>query len=86
MDLDGKEIKAVEKLVKAINIAVEQSPIVATNIAELRQMGFEPTLNIKLEIGLQEILHAAEDFSEAGGELRLTDDDLRVLRRMKIKI
>ena len=48
-------------------------------------MGFEPNLNLKLEIGLQEL---AEEFVEPETDLELdfTDDDLKTLRRMKIKV
>ena len=48
--------------------------------------GYEPHLNLKLEIGLQEITFTGQtgEFSE-NLELELTDEDVRTLRRMKIK-
>jgi len=50
----------------------------------LRKIGYEPNLTLKLEIGLQEI-GEVEDFAEEI-ELELTDEDLRTLRRMKIRL
>lgn len=87
MDFDGKQQEAVRELGKAINTAIEQSPTVADAIDYLRSIGFEPNLNLKLEISLQEI----EDFEPKGlpeeeTDLELTDDDLRTLQRMKIII
>jgi hypothetical protein len=85
MELDDKTKEAVRELGDAINAAVERSDRVADAIKHLREMGFEPNLTLKLEIGLQEI----NDDSEAAGqdvELELTDEDLHTLRRMKIRI
>ncbi|MDH3492875.1 MAG: hypothetical protein OEM82_04950 [Acidobacteriota bacterium] len=85
MELDGKEKLAVKELGNAVNTAIEQSPIVADAIDQIRRMGFEPNLNLKLEIGLQEL---EEEFVEAAEEIDLdfTEDDLKTLRRMKIKV
>jgi len=85
MELDGKEKLAVKELGNAVNTAIEQSPVVADAIDQIRRMGFEPNLNLKLEIGLQEL---AEEFVEPETDLELdfTDDDLKTLRRMKIKV
>ena len=85
MELGGKEKRAVRDLGDAVNMAIEQSPVVADAIDHLRRMGYEPNLNLKLEIALQEILGDPEELSE-DFELELTEDDLRTLRRMKIKI
>jgi hypothetical protein len=87
MELDRNEKLAVEELGNAINTAIEQSPTVAEAIEYLRGMGFEPTLNLKIEIGLQEI----PDFVEfktpvEEPDLELTEADLRTLQRMKIII
>ena len=84
MKLDGREKRAVNDLSEAINFAIEESPIVADAIEHLRNIGYEPNLNLKLEIGLQEILGGAEITEDIS--LELTEDDLRTLRRMKIKI
>jgi hypothetical protein len=56
----------------------------------LREIGYEPNLSLKLEIGLQEVrsdagFDDADEFPE-DLELDLTDEDLKTLRRMKIKI
>ena len=85
MELDGKEKLAVKELGNAVNTAIEQSPIVADAIDRIRRMGFEPNLNLKLEIGLEEL---AEDFVEPPEllEVEFTEDDLKTLRRMKIKV
>ena len=85
MELSKKEKRAVRELGDAVNVAIEQSEAVATAIENLRQMGFEPNLNLKLEISLQEILELSKDSSDKV-DLELTDDDLRTLNRMKIAI
>ena len=85
MALSGKENKAVQELSEAVNAAIEQSPVVADALENLRRLGYEANLNLKLEVGLQEIdeqpLEPVEEI-----ELELTEDDLRTLRRMKIRI
>lgn len=88
MELDGKEKLAVRELGNAVNAAIEQSPIVAEAIEYLREMGFEPNLNLKLEISLQEIpgFVPSEKLSEDEAHLELTKDDLRTLQKMKIII
>lgn len=87
MELDGKEKQAMQELGNAINTAIEQSPTVADAIEYLRGMGFEPNLNLKLEISLQEISEfvPTEEITEET-DLELTDEDLRTLQRMKIII
>ena len=86
MKLDDNGKKAVRELGDAINSAIEQNRRVSEAIELLRELGYEPHLNLKLEIGLQETGHGgSEDISE-DFELELTDEDLRTLRRMKIKI
>jgi len=87
MQLDETAKKAVQELGDAINSAVEKSERVINAIETLREIGYEPNLSLKLEIGLQEIISAAEktdDFAE-DFDLELTDEDLKTLRRMKIK-
>jgi anti-sigma regulatory factor (Ser/Thr protein kinase) len=84
MNLDENVKEAVQNLGNAINAAVEQSTVVRTAIDNLRELGFEPNLTLKLEIGLQEILENIENFSDEI-ELDLTDEDVKTLRRMKIK-
>lgn len=84
MNLNNDAKKAVRELGEAINSAVEKSSRVAEAIEILREIGYEPNLMLKLEIGLQEIANNKEDFHEEI-ELDLTDEDVRTLRRMKIK-
>lgn len=87
MELNGNEKQAVQELGNAINTAIEQSPTVAEAIEYLRRMGFEPNLNLKLEISLQEIPNfVAQPAEPVETDLELTDDDLRTLQRMKIII
>ena len=85
MELDKDAKKAVRELGDAINAAVEKSPRVSEAIESLREIGYEPNLTLKLEIGLQQIEAGFADFPE-DIELELTDEDVRTLRRMKIKI
>ena len=85
MELDEYEKNAVRELSESINLAIEKSSRVANAIRYLRELGYEPNLTLKLEIGLQEII---EDVDEEPQdiELELTDEDLRTLRRMKISL
>jgi hypothetical protein len=85
MELDEKGKRALRELSDAVNDAIERSPVVADAISRLREMGYEPNLNLRLEIDLQEIFDTFETIPEMA-ELHLTDDDLRTLQRMKIKI
>ncbi len=89
MELDGKEKLAVQELGNAINTAIEQSPTVADAIDYLRAMGFEPNLNLKLEISLEEITDFVQNEKlpeDEETDLELTAEDLRTLQRMKIII
>lgn len=85
MELDEQAKQAVRELGAAINKAIEKSSAVADAIERLREIGYEPDLTLKLEIGLREIGGGFDGFVE-DVELELTDEDLRTLRRMKIKI
>ncbi len=86
MELDQNAKDAVQSLGDAINAAVEQSFAVRDAIERLRELGYEPQLTLKLEIGLQETAGGAPDASSADdAELILTDEDMQTLRRMKIK-
>ncbi len=84
MELDETTKIAVKNLGNVINSAVEQSPAVHNAIETLREIGFEPNLMLKLEIALQEIKCDSDDF-DTEVELDLTDEDVRTLRRMKIR-
>ena len=86
MNLDENAKKAVHELGEAINSAIEKSPRVVNAIEQLRQIGYEPNLTLRLEIGLQEMIERLEKSEENEVELDLTDEDLKTLHRMKIKI
>ncbi len=85
MELDEYEKNAVRELSESINLAIEKSSRVANAIRYLRELGYEPNLTLKLEIGLQEIIEEADE-EPPDIELELTDEDLRTLRRMKISL
>ena len=85
MELDQKAKQAVRELGDAINNAVEKSSRVSDAIESLREIGFEPHLNLKLEIGLQEISLNPGSATTENFEFELSDEDLQTLRRMKIK-
>jgi hypothetical protein len=83
--MDEHTKKLAEDVGTAINESVQQSPSVAAAIERLREAGFEMELTLKLEIGLRP---QTEDESDATGSssFELTDEDLRILKSMKIKI
>ena len=85
MEMDEHTKKLAEEVGTAINDSVQQSPTVAAAIERLREAGFEMELTLKLEIGLRPHSDASRD-TETEGSLELTEEDLRVLRSMKIKI
>jgi len=83
IDDDAKEI--VREIGSAINESVEKSDKVAEAIERLREAGYEMELTLRLEIGLRP--HAGEEETEGDpATLDLTDEDLQVLQRMKIRI
>lgn len=93
IELNPEGQKAVKELGAAINSAVEKSSHVVAAIEHLREAGYELQLTLKLEIGVRE-LDSNEQFSDENDEdfereenvkFELTDEDLRTLRRMKIR-
>ncbi len=88
MELDKNAKEAVRELGDAINATVEKSVRVSEAINALRELGYEPNLTLKLEIGLHEIKRGDvhEDEFPEEIELDLTDEDVRTLRRMKIRL
>jgi hypothetical protein len=84
LEINDEAKQIVHELGTAINLAVEQSSQVAAAIARLREAGYEMELTLRLEIALRE--HDAEEATEEEAALELTDEDLRTLRRMKIRI
>ena len=87
MDINDEAKQIVHELGTAINSAVEKSSQVAEAIERLREAGYEMELTLRLEIALRE--HEAGEEEESTAEeaaLELTDEDMRTLRRMKIRI
>lgn len=83
IDDDAKEI--VREIGTAINESVENSSKVAEAIERLRDAGYEMELTLRLEIGLRP--HSGDEEGEArDATLDLTDEDVQVLQRMKIRI
>jgi len=82
IDDDAKEI--VRDIGTAINESVENSSKVAEAIDRLRDAGYEMELTLRLEIGLRP--HAGGDGEEKDTTLDLTDADVEILQRMKIRI
>ena len=83
--MDDHTKQLAEGVGTAINESVQQSPTVAAAIERLREAGFEMELTLRLEIGLRAQRDGESD-SESSGSLELTDEDMRVLQAMKIKI
>ena len=85
MELDDYVKELAEQVGTAINESVQDSATVAAAIERLREAGFDMELTLKLEIGLRP---QSEDGREesSNGALDLTEEDLRILRSMKIKI
>lgn len=85
MELDDYVKELAEQVGTAINESVQDSPTVAAAIERLREAGFDMELTLKLEIGLRP---QSDDEREpqSDGSLELTEEDVRILRSMKIKI
>jgi len=83
--MDDHTKKLAEEVGTAINDSVQQSPTVAAAIERLREAGFEMELTLRLEIGLRP-QREDETLGESTGTLELTDEDVRILQAMKIKI
>lgn len=82
IDDDAKEI--VRDIGTAINESVENSSRVAEAIERLRNAGYEMELTLRLEIGLRP--HSGDEAGDGETNLELTDEDVQVLQRMKIRI
>ena len=85
MELDDYVKELAEQVGTAINESVQDSASVAAAIERLREAGFDMELPLKLEIGLRP-QGEEEREQPTDGSLELTDEDLRILRSMKIKI
>lgn len=84
MEINDEAKQIVHDLGAAINLAVESSADVATAIERLREAGYEMELTLRLEIGLRP--HSNDEEPDMEAALSLTDEDLRTLRKMKIRI
>jgi len=84
MEMDEETKRLAEEVGTAINESVRDSPAVAAAIERLREAGFEMELTLKLEIGLRPQSGDEEHVYEPQGSFDLNDEDLRILRSMKI--
>lgn len=85
MEIDDEAKEIVREIGTAINDSVENSAKVAEAIERLRDAGYEMELTLRLEIGLRP--HTGEEEGDQGQTtLDLTDEDVQVLQRMKIRI
>jgi hypothetical protein len=84
LEIDDEAKEIVREIGSAINESVENSTKVAEAIERLREAGYEMELTLRLEIGLRP--HAGDDNHENEAALNLTEEDLQVLQRMKIRI
>jgi len=86
LEINDEAKQIVHDLGQAINAAVERSAEVAEAIERLRDAGYEMELTLRLEIGLRPNAEDGAANGEHGeAELELTDEDMRTLRRMKIR-
>lgn len=83
MEINDEAKQIVHDLGTAINSAVEKSSQVAEAIERLREAGYDMELTLRLEIALRAHAEAAD---QGEASLELTDEDMRTLRRMKIRI
>ena len=86
MEMDEDTRRLAEDVGTAINESVQASASVAAAIERLREAGFEMELTLKLEIGLRPQDEDEESEDESPRAMKFTEDDLRILKSMKIKI
>jgi len=84
LEIDDEAKEIVRDIGTAINESVENSSRVAEAIERLRDAGYEMELTLRLEIGLRP--HSGEAEGDGKTNLELTDEDVQVLQRMKIRI
>jgi hypothetical protein len=84
LEIDDEAKEIVRDIGTAINESVESSPRVAEAIERLRDAGYEMELTLRLEIGLRP--HSSDEAGDGNAGLELTDEDVQVLQRMKIRI
>jgi hypothetical protein len=83
MEMDEETKRLAQEVGTAINESVRDSAAVAVAIERLREAGFEIELTLKLEIGLR-LRQKSEEAESSDPSLELTEEDLGVLRSMKI--
>lgn len=83
MEIDDEAKEIVREIGTAINESVENSPKVAEAIERLRDAGYEMELTLRLEIGLRP---NSDEEGDGDATLELTDEDVQILQRMKIRI
>jgi glycine cleavage system aminomethyltransferase T len=86
LEIDDEAKQIVHELGAAINAAVEASAQVAAAIERLREAGYEMELTLRLEIGLRPYSGETSEDGGVDATLELTDEDMRTLRRMRIRI
>jgi hypothetical protein len=86
LEINDEAKQIVHELGTAINSAVEKSVQVADAIERLREAGYEMELTLRLEIALRASEEDEEATVEEDTALEFTDEDMRTLRRMKIRI
>jgi hypothetical protein len=85
LEIDDNAKEIVREIGAAINESVENSSKVAEAIERLRDAGYEMELTLRLEIGLRP--HTDDQTgADADAALNLTEEDVQVLQRMKIRI
>jgi hypothetical protein len=84
LEIDDEAKEIVREIGTAINDSVENSPKVAEAIERLRDAGYEMELTLRLEIGLRP--HSEDEDDQGQTTLDLTDEDVQILQRMKIRI
>ena len=84
--MDEETKRLAEEVGTAINESVQQSATVAAAIERLREAGFEMELTLKLEIGLRPQSDEGEAAGRSDGPIDFTEEDLRILRSMRIKL
>ena len=84
--MDEETKRLAEEVGTAINESVQQSAMVAAAIERLREAGFEMELTLKLEIGLRPQTGEGDSADQSDGPIDFTEEDLRILRSMRIKI
>jgi hypothetical protein len=85
VEIDDEAKEIVREIGSAINESVENSPKVAEAIERLRDAGYEMELTLRLEIGLRP--NDDDELADGeGSDLELTDEDVQILQRMKIRI